>query len=233
MTGWDDLRDEMRGERIDAGTMERLLRGRMTPDDAPPGYSDVASVLLAAASQPTQQELRMQTAHVVAARDAIVRRTPHRPGPLGLAMGTLAIAALFIIPGLAMANVLHSSTQAPASIAPTASLHSGTTDTSSPASSHAGAHPASTGSVISSLATTTDATGVAKGAQISSLASGGKSQAGQHGKPAGANPPVDHPNAGGTGTGHAASGGAAGGGASVADEHSGGHSAAGSGNAGS
>jgi hypothetical protein len=223
----------MRGERIDDDTLDRLLRGHVAPDDAPPGYSDVASVLLAAASPPGQDELRMQAAHVAAARDAIVRRTPHRrPGPLGLAMGAVAVAALFILPGLAVANVLHSPTQAPSSSAPAASVQSGTSEKSAgPTASHSGAHPASTGSEISDLATTTDATGVAKGAEISTLASGGKSQAGQHGKPAGANPPVDTPNAGGSCTGDTASGGAAGQGASAADEHSGGHSAAGSQNA--
>jgi hypothetical protein len=223
----------MRGERIDDDTLDRLLRGHVAPDDAPPGYSDVASVLLAAASPPGQEELRMQAAHVAAARDAIVRRTPHRrPGPLGLAMGAVAVAALFILPGLAVANVLHSPTQAPSSSAPAASVQSGTSGKSAgPTASHTGAHPASTGSEISDLATTTDATGVAKGAEISTLASGGKSQAGQHGKPAGANPPVDSPNAGGSGTGDTASGGAAGHGTSAAEEHSGGHSAAGSQNA--
>jgi hypothetical protein len=233
VTRWGDLPDEMRGERIDDDTLDRLLRGHVAPDDAPPGYSDVASILLAAASPPSQEELRMQAAHVVAARDAIVRRTPHRrPGPLGLAMGTIAVAALFILPGLAVANVLHSPTRAPSSTAPATSVQRETTERSSGrTASHAGAHPASAGSEISSLATTTDATGVAKGAEISTLASGGKSQAGQHGKPAGEAPPVDTPNGGGTGTGDTASGGAAGHGSSVADEHSGGHSAAGSQNA--
>src|SRR5262249_10845306 len=47
-----------------------------------------------------------------------------------------------------------------------------------------GVHPASTGSAISTIATTTTATGVAKGAEISTAASGGQSQAGQHGKAA-------------------------------------------------
>lgn len=46
-------------------------------------------------------------------------------------------------------------------------------------------HPASTGSTISDIATTTDATGVEKGAQISDEASGGKGQVGEHGRPSG------------------------------------------------
>jgi hypothetical protein len=231
MTGWDDLPDEMRGERIDEGTLDRLLRGHVPPDDAPPGYSDVASVLLAVASQPTREELSMQAQHVLAAQDAIKRRTHHRrPGPLGLAAGAIVVA-LLILPGLAVANVLHAPSQAPTSTVPSVTAVS-PSSAGGPSSRGASAdHPASTGSEISTIATTTDATGVAKGAEISSIASGGKSQAGQHGKPADANPPVGTPNTGGTGTGDTASGGHAATGASAADGHSAGHSAAGSGNA--
>jgi hypothetical protein len=78
------------------------------------------------------------------------------------------------------------------------------------------------GAEISELATTTDLTGVEKGAAISTAASGGKSQAGQHGSASGASaPPVETPNSGGTGTADTATANAA----------SGGKSAAGSGNA--
>jgi len=46
-------------------------------------------------------------------------------------------------------------------------------------------HPASTGAEVSELATTTELTGWEKGAAISTLASGGQSQAGMHGPHAG------------------------------------------------
>jgi len=181
MTAWNDLPNEMRGERIDDGTLDRLLRG-LPPDDAPPGYSDVASVLLAAASHPSDEELAMQTEHVLAAREAILRRTHHRrPGPLGLAAGAIVVA-LLILPGLAVANVLHAPSQAPASTVPSVTAVSPPRASGPSSRGASAAHPASTGSEISTLATTTDATGVAKGAEISTLASGGKSQAGQHGK---------------------------------------------------
>jgi hypothetical protein len=185
---WDDLHHEMRGAGIDEGTLDRLLQGRILPDDAPPGYSDVASILVAAASPPAQEELRMQALHVMAAHDAIDRRTRRlRPGTLGLAAGLLLLGALVLIPGLAVARVLPD----PAQHAVTTVLERvgitipASTDHPTPvphSPSHSGPHPASTGSEISSIATTTDATGVAKGAAISSLASGGKSQAGQHGQ---------------------------------------------------
>jgi hypothetical protein len=187
---WDDLLHEMRGAGIDEGTLDRLLQGRILPDDAPPGYSDVASILVAAASPPSPEELRMQALHVMAAHDAIDRRTRRfRPGTLGLAAGLLLLGALVLIPGLAVARVLPDPAQHAVTTVlervgisiPTSTNHP--TPVPTPAASpSAGGHPASTGSEISSIATTTDATGVAKGAEISSLASHGTSQAGQHGQ---------------------------------------------------
>jgi hypothetical protein len=182
MTAWNDLPDEMRGERIDAGTMDRLLRGRIPPDDAPPGYSDVASVLLAAASPTGPEEIAMEHQHVVAAKALVeTRTTGHRSARRFIAGAALA-GALLVLPGLAAANVLPDPAQhAVSSVLDKVgiSVPSGGQD---PANT--GDHPASTGAEISHLATTTDTTGVAKGAEISTLASGGKSQAGQHGQAA-------------------------------------------------
>jgi hypothetical protein len=82
------------------------------------------------------------------------------------------------------------------------------------------------GGEISELATSTDLTGVAKGAAISTLASGGKSKAGQeHGAP------VETPNTGGTGTAETASGGQSSQGTATANAASDDHSVAGSDNA--
>ena len=89
------------------------------------------------------------------------------------------------------------------------------------------------GSDISELATTTELTGIDKGAAISTAASGGKSRAGQQGSASGADVPVETPNGGGTGTADAASGGNSSTGTSTANTASGGHSSAGSGNASS
>jgi hypothetical protein len=92
-------------------------------------------------------------------------------------------------------------------------------------------HPAATGEKISQIATTTDTTGVAKGAEISTTASGGMSQAGMHPGSNTTTVGAESPDVGGTGTANNASGGADGTGSSTADEASGGLSDAGAGNA--
>jgi len=229
MSRWDDLPDAMRGEKVDERTLDRLLRGCMAPDDAPPGYSDVASILLAAASPPLEHELSTEAQHIAAARDAIAHRTSGRPVWRHRTLaGFMVVGGLLLIPGLAAANSLPDPAQhAVSRVFDKVGI--------SVPDSHATPidHPASTGSEISNIATTTDATGVAKGALISSTASGGMSRAGQHGRAA--NPHgsarVPTPNTGGTGTADAASGGAAHHGAATADQASGGRSAAGSSNA--
>jgi hypothetical protein len=211
VSGWDDLPIEMRGERIDDRTMDQLLRGRLAPDDAPPGYSDVASVLLAAASRPATAELTMQIEHVAAARVAVRGPTGRSGGIRRLTAGLIIAGAFAAIPGLAAANVLPDAAQnAVANVLDQVGI-------SVPnAEDHPAAptidHPASTGADVSSMATTTDATGVAKGAAISSLASGGMSQAGQHGQ-------------------NDASSGSPDAGRAIADQRSAGHSALGAGNA--
>ena len=45
-------RRRLRAELLDDPTAERLLRGQVDPDDAPPGYAGVAGVLRAAAAEP-------------------------------------------------------------------------------------------------------------------------------------------------------------------------------------
>ena len=58
---------------LDADTAERLLAGRLHPEDAPPGYAEVARVLRAAAGPPSPEELAGREASLAgfrAARDA-------------------------------------------------------------------------------------------------------------------------------------------------------------------
>ena len=51
---------EMRRLWLDADTADRLLAGRIHPDDASPGYSEAARVLRAAPRQSTTKSSRMR-----------------------------------------------------------------------------------------------------------------------------------------------------------------------------
>src|SRR5262249_6898915 len=140
----------------------------------------------------------MEATHIAAARAIVLRERPvHRRSRRRTVTGLLVAGALLAIPGLAMANALPPPAEHAVSnvlqkvgiSVPANTEHPSPTaaGTHPPAGTHehpatAGDHPASNGSVISTIATTTNATGVAKGAQISTIASGGDSQAGQHGK---------------------------------------------------
>jgi hypothetical protein len=92
--------------RLDAGTADRVLEGRVAPDDAPPGYAEVAGLLQALAadlpSRPSgagEGTVRMM-ARVVGISDSPNRRRrprPHLRGPIvALAMvvslGTTGVA---------------------------------------------------------------------------------------------------------------------------------------------
>jgi hypothetical protein len=210
-----------------------------SPDGVPPDWSDVASVLLAAASPPDEQELAMEAHHIAAARGVTGIQTaePRRRRRISIP-GLIAVGALLAIPALAAAKSLPDPAQHAVSrvldkvgiSVPGALDQPGVTVDD---------HPASTGQEISNIATTTGSTGVEKGAEVSTAASGGVSQAGQHGSAsahglatsAQSSARVPTPNTGGTGTADTASDGKSNPGTSVADSSSGGRSAAGSSNA--
>ncbi len=240
MIPWNDSQDEMRGPHLDEGTADRLLAARVHPGDAPPSCAEVARLLLAADAPPTAAELAGEARAVAAAAQAM-RSRPTRTAVH--ATRTSAMRPRFVrakIAGLVVAGTLVGTTGlAAAGVLPDAAENAAShvlsnVGISVPVVDPTGVqHPASTGSQISQIATTTTATGAAKGALISSIASGGMSQAGQHhGSSAGASgsAPVTTPNTGGTGTADAASGGASDAGTTTADQASHGHSAAGSGN---
>jgi hypothetical protein len=237
MSDWNDLPGEMRELQLDAGTIDRLLAGDVEPDDAPPGYSEVARVLQAAVGARHGDELAHQASHVAIAME-LVRQPASTPSDRRSRKmsrihrlkvgGLVVVGALVGSTGLAAAGVLPDAAQdAVSNVFDKVGI-------TIPAS---GDHPATTGGEISQIATTTDATGVDKGAEISSAASGGMSQAGQHGSVAvtGAEhadaAPVPTPNEGGTGTADVASDGVSEAGSSTADEESAGHSGQGSDNA--
>jgi hypothetical protein len=243
MTDRNELVHERHIGWLDTDTLDRMLAGGIHPDDAPPGYSEVAGVLLAVAEARGPEELVHEAAHVLLAVELVQQRAPISPfsdrrssrrskktrsrshrGKIG---GLVVIGAMVGSTGLAAAGVLPDAAQ---------DAFSHVLDKvgiTVPARSH---HPASSGEELSRIATTTDSTGADKGAEISSVASGGKSHAGQHGSAAAAHgargaPPRHEPNGGGTGTADAASKGASGHGTSTGDAASDGRSRAGSGNA--
>jgi hypothetical protein len=243
MTSRNDLPPEMRRQLLERDTLERLLAGRVEPDDAPPGYAEVARVLRAAAAPIVPADLANESEYVEAARILVTRRSfasdrsDGRPKDIRSKGNRLKVAGLVVLgtllgtSGLAVAGVLPDTAQ---------DLLSNVLDRVG-ISVPTGDHPASSGEQISETATTTDSTGVGKGAEISSIASDGMSQAGEHGSAEhgtaehgsaghGADAaPVSTPNKGGTSTADAASGGHSEAGTDIADERSNGRSAAGSG----
>jgi hypothetical protein len=227
MSGWDDLPFEMPIGTMDEDTTDRLLAGRIHPDDAPPGYAGVARILQAAGSLPRSEHLSREAELVAAAREVMGLRAPPGGGAGGsrtrhrrALAGLIVTGALLGIPGLAAANALPD----PAQHAVSRVLDK--VGISVPGNED---HPASTGQEISNIATTTSSIGVAKGAEISTAASGGKSQAGQHGHWGnGGAASSGTPSVGGTGRADAASNGNSTHGTTKANRESGGRSSAGS-----
>jgi hypothetical protein len=219
--------DGMKGiPDLDRETTERMLAGLIEPDDAPPGYAEVTRVLRSAAAPPertsaTREAWAIAVAHEVLNEERTLRSRTGRPSIRSRylrakVIGVLTLGTLLGTSGMAMAGVL------PAPVQDAAAKVLAKAGITIPAG-----HPASTGSTISQIATSTSSVGVAKGQEISTIASGGKSEAGLHGKPSWT------PNGGGAGRGDGASDGAGDHGSSTASAHSQGHSAAGSENASS
>lgn len=251
----NDIPPEMRRLFLDDGTLERLLAGRVDPDDAPPGYAEVARIFAALAVRSDSADLSHEAEHVAAAQVLI---TPHSPAPgrsdgrskkmrskghrlkvaglvaLGTLVGTSGLAAAGVLPDSAQNAVSDVLDRVGISVPANEDPASSREPREHPASSAKSVDdPASSGDAISEIATTTSSTGIDKGAEIATTASGGVSKAGQHGSVVAATHAavVDTPNDGGTNTADTASGGKSAAGTKVADQASGGKSSAGSGNA--
>jgi len=249
MSPWRDLESEMQRFPLDTDTADRLLAGSVAPQDAPPGYAGVATLLRVVADSPSANDLSRESEDL-ALLGAVVRSSQPKMTKsrrrsivprlrLATAFATVALAGTT---GLAFAGSL------PGAAQDVASTMLAKVGVSVPGpSSNAGDHPnvrgkspdapvtssnSGKGSEISDLATSTDLTGVEKGAEISTLASGGQSQAGKHGQASDAHgASVETPNGGGTGTADTASGGQSSQGTAIASAASDDHSVAGSDNA--
>jgi hypothetical protein len=234
-----DYPGEMQRLSLDVETADRLLAGSVAPEDAPPGYARVSSLL---AAEPCIDDV-VADADFVAMLAATVRSSPttERPSrrsimPRIKLAAALAVTALLGTTGLALAGGLPGAAQDIASdmlakagiTVPGPNSNAGDhPSTRGSSSGQSGATPTSSGkgSEISDIARS-DLTGLEKGAAVSTAASDGKSRAGQeHGAP------VSTPNGGGTATADTASEGRSTQGTAEASEASSGHSAAGSANA--
>jgi hypothetical protein len=86
---------------LDDDTAERLLGGRVDPEDAPPGYAEVASLLRAAAGPPGPEELAGEGEALTLFRAARRRPAPARSRVVALTLaGTLVAGALWIGAGV-------------------------------------------------------------------------------------------------------------------------------------
>jgi hypothetical protein len=249
MSPWRDLDSEMQRLPLDTDTADRLLAGSVAPEDAPPGYAGLPTLLAGLTDSPTADDLSGEW-ETVALLAAVVRSSqPQMTKPrrrsivprlkLAAAFATVALAGTS---GLAVAGSLPGAAQDIASSmlaqvgvsVPGPNSDAGDHPNVRGTSSDVAVTPSSSdkGIEISQFATSTDLTGVEKGTAISTLASGGESQAGSHGQASGAQgATVETPNSGGAGTADTASGGESSQGTAVANEASDDRSGAGSDNA--
>jgi hypothetical protein len=182
---------------LDERTVDHLLDGLLGPQEVPAEYVAVVDMVRALSLPPSPAELSMQTVAVEAALTELALR----PAPRGSKTPTPAsgqrwsersrffrakVASLVLVGTLIATTGLAAAGALPAPLQDAASKVLAKVGISVPTSD---GHPASSGEEISKIATTTDATGVDKGAGISTAASGGHSQAGQNGKPS----PPAHP----------------------------------------
>ena len=243
MNDRNELVDEMCGGWLDTDTLDRMLAGKIHPDDAPSGYSEVARVLLVVAEAEDDRDLVHEPAHVALAMELVQQRSPVPHSPVrrsrrpsagtrsrshrGKIGALIVVGAMVGSTGLAAAGVLPDAAQdAFAHVLDKVGI-------TVPAGRN---HPGSSGEASPGTAATTDARGPHKGVETSSTGSGGRSQAGKHGA-AGSDGgghgglPGHPPNGGGTGTADAASDGASSDGTSTGNEASEGRSQAASTNA--
>ena len=182
---------------LDDRTVDHLLDGLLGLREVPAEYVAIVGLVRALSLPPSPAELSMQTVAV----EATITELALRPAPRGSKAPIPAsgrrwsersrffrakIASLVLVGTLIGTTGLAAAGALPAPLQDAASKVLAKVGISVPTSD---GHPASSGQEISKTATTSDVTGVDKGAEISTAASGGHSQAGQNGKPS----PPAHP----------------------------------------
>jgi hypothetical protein len=199
-----DLEGEMRILSLDRGTADRLLSGVMAPDDAPPGYADVAGLLRACARLSPPDRARERVT-IVAMAERIRSRHPATPPAIGrvaarrparLKIVSVAVGAMVVgMSGLAFAGELPPPAQRIAhKVFGSVGLDVPTPDDettvedvlgdSEGPDSSVGSSAGTKGDAISDVATNHSEAGGAHGAAVSSEASNGHGQSDQpHGQP--------------------------------------------------
>ncbi len=189
--------DDRSVPQLDDVTADRLLEGGVAPDDAPPGYQDVARALHAAALTASAPSTGDEATAVAAFLDAIPARRTSRMKKWKIAAATLA-GGLALSTGLAAADVLPGPAQNVASSAlsrvginvPDGGDDSTTVSTKKAAKvdksedeSSPTTHPDNHGSVVSDVARDDSNVGADHGAAVCTTASDGKCKAGEtHGR---------------------------------------------------
>jgi hypothetical protein len=249
-----DTQDEMADPRfrLDAGTADRLLAGLVAPDDAPPGYAEVAGMLQPLAadlpSRPAaagEGTIRMM-AKVVGISDPLKPR--RRPHPLRGRIVALAMVGSLGTTGVAFAGGLPDAAQRvvsrwfegigvmiphPREGAGTDPEHSAA-ELDAPGTEARAMSPARRGTMATQPNREDRGPRAAGDARAGGTNDGGDGVADDEAtdaSSAGSSPPVPAPNRGGTDTADDASGGISPTGTAVADERSVGRSSAGSANA--
>ncbi|MGE5227547.1 MAG: hypothetical protein ACM3OO_11795 [Planctomycetaceae bacterium] len=226
MTPGNDERDDMFGVRHDEARLARIVAA-LTAPATPAELRDERDAIEAAMRV---AGMDAELAALTPGRSSVQVRSLRRKLLVPVVAGAIVVGTT----GLAMAGALPAPAQdafatvldrVGITVPASADQHPSPTTTD---------HPASTGADISQIATDPSLQGLQKGIAVSGTASGGMSQAGQHGSPS------DHPTgapssvppvAGGTGGADSNSGGSSHTGTATAGAASGGHSGNGSGNA--
>jgi hypothetical protein len=181
---------------LDEQTARRLVAGAIPPADAPPGYRGVVRLIDALIRPGSASELANELRAVAGIAAAASSPSPpaRRSSMMRKVVSTKGIGVAAVVGGLSLFSGLAAAGALPGAAQQAASDALAKVGISVPSpNDHARDHPQApgdstdqpagtpNGSDISNTARTTDSTGVDKGAEISTKASGGTSQAGDHG----------------------------------------------------
>jgi hypothetical protein len=176
----NDLFYEMQRRALSEETVDRLLAGAIAPDDAPPELSEAARILRAAAAPPEPRELTHEEATVTAfaatVRSETARRRRARTAVRTRRTALLAAALLLAGAGIAVAS--DGLPNVADEVAHEILEEIGVTLPEPAGGSGGDVAPAATGEEISEIATSPDTTGLEKGSEVASTASGGMSETG-------------------------------------------------------